>query len=63
LGARLVRFRQILGDDGKLHLEQVSHKLFKISAWPPDKKTNIEHWKDGRRTSNVQHRMVNEKNG
>jgi surface carbohydrate biosynthesis protein len=31
-GARLSRFRQILGDDGKLHLEQVSHKLFKISS-------------------------------
>jgi hypothetical protein len=30
--ARLSRFRQILGGDKKLHLEQVSHKLFKISA-------------------------------
>jgi len=32
LDARLSRFLQILGDDGKLQLEQVSHKLFKISA-------------------------------
>jgi surface carbohydrate biosynthesis protein len=31
-GARLTRFRQILGGDEKLHLEQVSHKLFKISV-------------------------------
>jgi hypothetical protein len=32
LAERLERFQQVLGDDTKLHLDQIHDKIFKISA-------------------------------